>query len=59
VAEYESTTFSIFFNNAMFLALLIFVSFYVLRGFSPSFNYIGSMGLSAGLVALLSTGSQG
>lgn len=59
VAEYESTTFSIFFNNAMFLAVLILCSFYVLRGFTPSINYIGSMALASGLVALLSTGSQG
>ena len=58
VAEYESTTYAIFFNNAMFLALLILASFYVLRGFSPSINYIGSMALASGIVALLSTGSQ-
>jgi translocon-associated protein subunit gamma len=40
-----------------FLALLILASFYVLRGFTPSINYVGSMGLAAGIVALLSTGS--
>ena len=36
VADYEATTFSIFYNNAMFLALIIFLSFYILRSFSPS-----------------------
>merc|ERR1712244_93551 len=29
VAEYESTTFAIFYNNALFLSVLIFASFYV------------------------------
>ena len=29
VAEYESTIFSIFYNNALFLALVIIASFYI------------------------------
>ena len=58
VAEYEATTFSIFYNNALFLAILIFCSFYLLKGLSPHFNYIVSMGLASGFIALLSTGSQ-
>merc|ERR1739845_31277 len=32
VAEYEATTFSIFYNNSLFLALVIIASFYVLNG---------------------------
>ena len=36
VADYEATTFSIFYNNALFLALVIFSSFYLLKSFSPS-----------------------
>lgn len=36
VADYEATTFSIFYNNALFLALIIFASFYILRSFSPA-----------------------
>merc|ERR1712062_949187 len=58
VAEYESTTFSIFYNNAFFLAILIVCSFYILRSFSPVVNYVGAMTMAAGVVALLSTGSQ-
>merc|ERR1712224_250632 len=58
VAEYEATTFSIFYNNALFLAILIVCSFYVLSGTSPHTNYALSIGLSSGLVALLSTGSN-
>ena len=87
VAEYESTTFSIFYNNALFLALVIIASFYILsvsvfvslqtagsifpialkysqsyifclQGSSPHVNYILSIGLSSGLIALLSTGTQ-
>jgi hypothetical protein len=36
VADYEATTFSIFYNNALFLALVIFSSFYVLKSFTPA-----------------------
>lgn len=36
VADYEATTFSIFYNNALFLAIIILASFYVLRSFSPT-----------------------
>jgi len=58
VADYEATTFSIFYNNALFLALIIFCSFYILRSFTPTVNYVLSVTLSGGLLALLSTGTQ-
>lgn len=58
VADYEATTFSIFYNNALFLGLVIFASFYLLRSFSPSVNYALSIGSTSALLALLSTGSQ-
>lgn len=58
VADFEATTFSIFYNNALFVAIIIFASFYLLRSFSPSVNYVLSVGSTAGLLALLSTGSQ-
>lgn len=58
VADYEATTFSIFYNNALFLALVIFASFYLLRSFTPAFNYALSIGSTSALLALLSTGSQ-
>merc|ERR1712071_547972 len=57
VADYEATTFSIFYNNAIFLAVVIALSFFLLKSFSPSINYIFSLGLSSGLIALLSTGT--
>ena len=58
VAEYESTTFAIFYNNALFLSVLIFVSFYIFpTTMGASINYVASMGVSAGLIALLSTGT--
>ena len=31
VAEYEATTFAIFYNNALFLSIMVFASFYVLK----------------------------
>ncbi|XP_014250575.1 translocon-associated protein subunit gamma [Cimex lectularius] len=58
VADYEATTFSIFYNNSLFLALVIFISFYVLKTFSPSVNYVLSVGAAGGVIALLSTGSK-
>lgn len=58
VADYEATTFSIFYNNALFLAIVILTSFYILKTFSPAFNYIFSVGATSGLLALLSTGTQ-
>ncbi|XP_063239465.1 translocon-associated protein subunit gamma isoform X2 [Bacillus rossius redtenbacheri] len=58
VADFEATTFSIFYNNALFLALVIFSSFYVLKAFTPAVNYVLSVGAAGGLLALLSTGSQ-
>ncbi|KAK7094060.1 translocon-associated protein subunit gamma-like [Littorina saxatilis] len=58
VADYEATTFSIFYNNALYLVLLIVVSFYILKSFNPAVNYVASVGASAGLLALLSTGQN-
>lgn len=58
VADYEATTFSLFYNNALFLAIVILLSFYILKTFTPAFNYILSVGGTSALLALLSTGSQ-
>lgn len=55
VADFEATVFSIFYNNALFLAIVIFLSFYVLRSISPTFNYIITISGTSGLLALLST----
>lgn len=55
VADYEATTFAIFYNNALFLAIVIFISFFVLRSTSPLANYILTISGSSGLLALLST----
>lgn len=57
VAEYEATTFSIFYNNSMFLAIVILASFYIFSRTTPSVNYLLSIGGASGLIALLSTGS--
>jgi len=58
VADYEATTFSIFYNNALFLVLVILMSFFILSSASANVNYIFSMGVAAGLVALFSTASK-
>lgn len=36
VADYEATTFSIFYNNTLFLVLVIIASFFLLKNFNPS-----------------------
>ena len=58
VADTEATTFAIFYTHALYLFIIIMASFYVLRSFTPPVNFTMSTGLAAGLVALLSTGSQ-
>ncbi|KAL3862560.1 hypothetical protein ACJMK2_008520 [Sinanodonta woodiana] len=58
VADYEATTFAIFYNNALYLVLLIIASFYVLRNFNPNINYIFSVGTACGLLALFSTSTK-
>lgn len=58
VADYEATTFSIFYNNSIFLALIIVASFTVCSGLTPTFNYLVSVAGSGALIALFSTGSQ-
>ncbi|KAF6775857.1 hypothetical protein AHF37_05180 [Paragonimus kellicotti] len=55
VADCESTTFSIFFNNCLFLLVLL-ISSMVLQQISGQINYFVSMLLAAGLTAFLSTG---
>eukprot|EP00116_Pleurobrachia_bachei_P006621 sb/3466883/ len=47
VADLEATHFSIFYNNALFLFLVIILSFYVLKNFSSGANYLGSSVTSA------------
>jgi len=58
VADFEATTYSIFYNNALFLLLVIVSSFYILRSFSPAVNYALSLGVASGLLALFSTSSK-
>merc|ERR1711971_1308679 len=54
-AEYEATTFAIFYNNALFLSILVFASFYVLKTLGATLNYIVSTAIAAGIIALIST----
>lgn len=58
VADFEATTYSIFYNNALFLLLVILSSFYILRSFSPAVNYSLSLATASGLLALFSTSSK-
>lgn len=58
VADYEATTFSIFYNNSLFLAIVCVSSFLICASLSPSVNYILSVVGAGGLIALFSTGSK-
>lgn len=56
VADGEATTFSIFYNNTLYLFMVLLL-FYFLRSFHPAINYVGST-LGSGLIlALISTGA--
>ncbi|VDK67138.1 unnamed protein product [Litomosoides sigmodontis] len=55
VGDYEATTFSIFWNNVLFLSLLLVLSFFLFASLSSTFNCLFSMVGAAGLVALFST----
>ncbi|XP_055338288.1 translocon-associated protein subunit gamma-like [Paramacrobiotus metropolitanus] len=58
IADYEATTYSLFYNNLLFLFVTVVLSFFVLRSAAPLANYgLSTLG-AAGLVALLSTGSK-
>jgi len=58
VAQYEATNYSIFYNNALFLSLVVFFGFYLFRSFAPGVNYVISVAGSAAIVAFLSTGNK-
>ncbi|KAK3101473.1 hypothetical protein FSP39_003856 [Pinctada imbricata] len=58
VADYEATTFAIFYNNALYLVLLIVASFYLLKSTNPTVNYLMSVGIASGLLALFSTSTK-
>jgi len=58
VSESSATTFTLFYNNSMFLMLVILMSFYVFASFPPFYNYILTISSSAGLVALFSTSTK-
>merc|ERR1711915_256373 len=58
VAESEATTFSLFYNNALFLMLVVVGSFMVFKSFAPAYNYVFSTLGAAGIIALFSTSSQ-
>lgn len=54
MAEIEATTFSIFYNNALFLILVILSSSFLLYSMSPTFNYVLSVICNAGFLAAIS-----
>uniref|UniRef100_A0A7E4ZWE3 Translocon-associated protein subunit gamma n=1 Tax=Panagrellus redivivus TaxID=6233 RepID=A0A7E4ZWE3_PANRE len=58
VGDYEATTFSIFYNNIIFLATFLVLSFWILGAFHPSINCVFSLGSAGGLALLLSTSKQ-
>uniref|UniRef100_A0A914CVE4 Translocon-associated protein subunit gamma n=1 Tax=Acrobeloides nanus TaxID=290746 RepID=A0A914CVE4_9BILA len=43
VGDYEATTFTIFYNNVLFYAILMVLSFFILANINPAFNCLISM----------------
>lgn len=58
VAEGESMQLAVLNTNLMFLGVLIFLAFGLLKNYGPLPNYIVSILIASGLTALLSTSSQ-
>lgn len=58
VAEAESTTFSLFYNNALFMMLVVVGSFLVFKSMAPAYNYVFSTLGAAGIIALFSTSTK-
>lgn len=44
VSDFEATVFAIFYNNAIFIAGVVFCSFWLFRAVSPTFNYVVTIG---------------
>uniref|UniRef100_A0A6A7FP40 Translocon-associated protein subunit gamma n=1 Tax=Hirondellea gigas TaxID=1518452 RepID=A0A6A7FP40_9CRUS len=55
VADSEATTFTLFYNNAMFLMMVVVGSFLIFRTLSPFYNYSLSLLIASGTIALFST----
>jgi len=58
VADLESTSYSLFYNNAIFFLLVVFLSCFIFRQFNPTLNFVLSVTGPASILALLSTGSK-
>jgi translocon-associated protein subunit gamma len=58
VAEAESMQLAVFFSNAMFIVLLIVLSFFFFKSYGPLPDYVISMFGASGITALLSTSSN-
>lgn len=55
VADYEATTFSIFYNNTLFLVLVIIASFFVLKNFNPTVYPLPTLNPTAPLLWVVTT----
>ncbi|XP_062505040.1 translocon-associated protein subunit gamma-like [Corticium candelabrum] len=58
VSDKEATAFSIFYNNTLYLLIVLGFSFYILRSVNPAINYTISTACATFILALLSTGQQ-
>ncbi|KJE93846.1 hypothetical protein CAOG_04573 [Capsaspora owczarzaki ATCC 30864] len=56
IAAFESVALSLFYNNALFVAIQIVFAFYLFKNWEPQNAYVGSTVVASGIVALLATG---
>jgi len=58
ICESQAVSFSLFYNNIIYLTLILVFSFFILKSFTPLYNYVGTVGCSSALLFLLSTSSK-
>ena len=58
ICEAQAVSFSLFFNNIIYLTLVLVFSFFVLKNMAPLYNLVGTTLASSSLLFLLSTSSS-
>ena len=58
ICEAQAVSFSLFYNNIIYLTLILVFSFFIFKNLAPMYNYVGTTISSSGLLFLLSTSSK-
>merc|ERR1719230_470997 len=52
ISESQAVSFSLFYNNIIYLTLILVFSFFIFKSFAPVYNYTGTVIFSSGLLYL-------